>query len=47
MDEALTYGGSIRKLWIGEAELYRGHLLRLDLKAGVIGSARSFLTWNA
>jgi len=30
MDEALTYGGSIRRLWVGEAELYRGHLLRLD-----------------
>src|SRR5262245_19220290 len=29
MDEPLIYG-SIRKLWVGEAELYRGHLLRLD-----------------
>jgi GNAT superfamily N-acetyltransferase len=34
MDEALTYGGSIRRLlWIGEAELYRGHLLRLDAES--------------
>jgi GNAT superfamily N-acetyltransferase len=33
MDEALTYGGSIRKLWVGEAELYRGHLLRLDAES--------------
>jgi GNAT superfamily N-acetyltransferase len=30
MDEPLMYAGSIRKLWVGEAELYRGHLLRLD-----------------
>ena len=30
MDEPLIYGGSVRKLWVGEAELYRGHLLRLD-----------------
>ena len=34
MDEALTYGGSIRRLlWVGEAELYRGHLLRLDAES--------------
>src|SRR5256714_15226580 len=33
MDEALTCGGSIRKLWVGEAELYRGHLLRLDAES--------------
>jgi GNAT superfamily N-acetyltransferase len=33
MDEPLTYGGSIRKLWVGEAELYRGHLLRLDAES--------------
>jgi GNAT superfamily N-acetyltransferase len=34
MDEALTYGGSIRRLlWNGEAELYRGHLLRLDAES--------------
>jgi GNAT superfamily N-acetyltransferase len=30
MHEALPGGGLIRKLWIGEAELYRDHLLRLD-----------------
>jgi len=33
MDEALTYGGSIRRLWVGEAELYRGHLLHLDAES--------------
>jgi GNAT superfamily N-acetyltransferase len=36
MHEALPRGGLIRKLWIGEAELYRDHLLRLDA-----GSRRS------
>jgi len=30
MLEALPRGGLIRKLWIGEAEIYRDHLLRLD-----------------
>ena len=30
MHEALPAGALIRKLWIGEAELYRDHLLRLD-----------------
>jgi len=30
MHEALPRGGLIRKLWVGEAELYRDHLLRLD-----------------
>ncbi len=30
MHEALPDGALIRKLWIGEAELYRDHLLRLD-----------------
>jgi len=30
MHEALPRGGLIRKLWIGEADLYRDHLLRLD-----------------
>jgi|SRR5690348_3959257 len=30
MHEALADGGTIRKLWIGEAENYRDHLLRLD-----------------
>ena len=30
MHEALTEGGLIRKLWIGEANIYRNHLLRLD-----------------
>ena len=30
MQEALPHGGMIRKLWIGEAEIYRDHLLRLD-----------------
>jgi GNAT superfamily N-acetyltransferase len=36
MHEALPRGGLIRKLWIGEAQLYRDHLLRLDA-----GSRRS------
>lgn len=30
MIEALPGGGMVRKLWIGEADLYRDHLLRLD-----------------
>jgi GNAT superfamily N-acetyltransferase len=31
MRDPLPRGGLIRKLWIAEAELYRDHLLRLDL----------------
>ena len=30
MDEPLPDDGMIRKLWIGEADTYRDHLLRLD-----------------
>ena len=30
MTEALPRGGSIRKVWLGEADQYRDHLLRLD-----------------
>lgn len=30
MDEPLPDGGMIRKLWIGETDAYRNHLLRLD-----------------
>src|SRR5262245_40605957 len=30
MHDPLPHGGVIRKLWIGEAESYRDHLLRLD-----------------
>jgi GNAT superfamily N-acetyltransferase len=30
MHEALPAGGSVRKLWPGEAAAYRDHLLRLD-----------------
>jgi GNAT superfamily N-acetyltransferase len=30
MDEPLPDGGLIRKLWIGETDAYRNHLLRLD-----------------
>lgn len=30
MHEPLPDGGAIRKLWIGETEAYRDHLLRLD-----------------
>jgi GNAT superfamily N-acetyltransferase len=30
MNEFLPDGGAIRKLWLGEADAYRDHLLRLD-----------------
>jgi RimJ/RimL family protein N-acetyltransferase len=30
MNELLPDGGAIRKLWLGEADAYRNHLLRLD-----------------
>jgi GNAT superfamily N-acetyltransferase len=30
MHEPLPLGGHVRKLWIGEADAYRDHLLRLD-----------------
>jgi GNAT superfamily N-acetyltransferase len=30
MSDMLPSGGLIRKLWIGESDLYRDHLLRLD-----------------
>ena len=30
MHDPLPHGGLIRKLWIGEAEIYRDHLLRPD-----------------
>ena len=30
MSELLPDGGTIRKLWIGETDVYRDHLLRLD-----------------
>ena len=30
MNEPLPDGGAIRKLWIGETDAYRDHLLRLD-----------------
>lgn len=30
MSEPLPGGGTVRKLWIGETEAYRDHLLRLD-----------------
>ena len=30
MNDALPHGGMIRKVWIGESERYRDHLLRLD-----------------
>ena len=33
MDELLADGGVIRKLWIGEADEYRDHLLRLDAES--------------
>lgn len=33
MQDLLPHGGTIRKLWIGEAEFYRDHLLRLDAES--------------
>lgn len=33
MRDPLPYGGVIRKLWIGEADVYRDHLLRLDVES--------------
>jgi GNAT superfamily N-acetyltransferase len=30
MNEPLPEGGAIRKLWVGETDAYRDHLLRLD-----------------
>jgi GNAT superfamily N-acetyltransferase len=30
MNEPLPVGGTVRKLWIGETDAYRDHLLRLD-----------------
>ena len=33
MTDPLPNGGVIRKLWIGEAEAYRDHLLRLDAES--------------
>jgi GNAT superfamily N-acetyltransferase len=30
MSESLPGGGTVRKLWIGETDAYRDHLLRLD-----------------
>ncbi len=30
MHELLPHGGTVRKLWVGEADAYRDHLLRLD-----------------
>jgi GNAT superfamily N-acetyltransferase len=30
MQESLPEGGAIRKLWVGETDTYRDHLLRLD-----------------
>jgi GNAT superfamily N-acetyltransferase len=31
MQEPLPEGGTIRKLWVGETDAYRDHLLRLDV----------------
>jgi GNAT superfamily N-acetyltransferase len=33
MYEPLISGGAVRKLWVGETELYRRHLLRLDAES--------------
>src|SRR5437868_14062498 len=33
MYEGLISGGAVRRLWFGETELYRQHLLRLDAES--------------
>ena len=33
MHEPLISGGGVRRLWAGETELYRQHLLRLDAES--------------
>ena len=33
MQDVLPEGGVIRKLWVGEADKYRDHLLRLDVES--------------
>ena len=33
MHESLISGGVVRRLWVGETELYRQHLLRLDAES--------------
>lgn len=33
MNEPLPEGGAIRKLWVGETDAYRDHLLRLDAES--------------
>jgi len=33
MYESLITGGTVRKLWVGETELYRQHLLHLDAES--------------
>ena len=33
MHEPLISGGAVRRLWVGETELYRQHLLRLDAES--------------
>lgn len=33
MQEVLCEGGTIRKLWVGDADRYRDHLLRLDTES--------------
>jgi GNAT superfamily N-acetyltransferase len=33
MRHALPEGGLVRKLWVGEADAYRNHLLRLDAES--------------
>jgi GNAT superfamily N-acetyltransferase len=33
MYQPLISGGAVRKLWVGESELYRQHLLRLDAES--------------
>jgi hypothetical protein len=44
MYEPLVSAGIVRRLWIGESELYRQHLLRLDAESRAIASAARFPT---
>ena len=51
MDEPLPDGGVVRKLWVGETDAYRDHLLRLDRQSrnrrfsGAVSD--EFVAWHA
>ena len=44
MQEILPDGGVIRKLWLGEHNKYRDHLLRFDTASGTAVSAAACRT---